>query len=120
MRLVHHLSLSQVAPVALQHCKEARQAEGARDFLGVEGIPGKKSGQTGGSKKRRGQESVRHPTVFAQQEESATGGGSSSQVVAPYCFEFGKYKKQPVKALDQVLQDDPGYVQWAIQSEVHH
>ena len=79
-----------------------------------------KTRQTGGSKKRGGQESVRHPTVLAQQEESATGGGSSSQVLAPYCFEFGKYKKQPVKPLDQVLQDDPGYVQWAIQSKVHH
>jgi hypothetical protein len=44
----------------------------------------------------------------------------SGQELRDYVFEFGKYKKQPVRTLDEVLQTDKGrtYVEWSILAKV--
>lgn len=54
--------------------------------------------------------------VASSQATCVSQGGQ----LQPWQFEFGKYTKQPVVLLDEVLRVECGYVQWAMSSSIHH
>ena len=75
-----------------------------------------RTGQLQGSKRGRIQQSV-PPCVEGEAKEA---GAVAIADIAPYTFEFGKYKKQLPRSLDEILRVDRSYVEWCMKSELHH
>lgn len=92
-----------------------------------------RTGQIQGSKRGRTRSSVvpvfveEHVASACQGEAASSSGlplaNSTAGVaaeIAPYTFEFGIYKKQPPKSLDEILRSNRAYVDWCVKSKVHH